>query len=78
MSKKYQDGIAPYRIWAIDRANDSYLFDSAELSAPKASRRGYLFFYRGKAFVVYLCTSDFVYGKNSHVPGGMACRVPND
>jgi hypothetical protein len=70
--KEFQDGIPPHREWVIDRENGSYLFDSAGLSDPKASRRGYLFFYRGKAFAVYLCTSDLVYAKSSHAPGGKA------
>jgi hypothetical protein len=71
IQKEFQDGIPPHREWVIDRANDSYLFGSAELSDSKASRAGCLFFFRGKVSVVYLCTSDFVYGKSSHVPGGM-------
>jgi hypothetical protein len=56
--------------WAIDRVNDSYLFNSRGLGNPKIYRDGYLFFYRGKAFGVYVYSSDYVYDKNCHAPEG--------
>jgi hypothetical protein len=71
LQREFQDGIPPHRRWAVDRENDSYLFWFGEISDTKLSRSGFLFFYRGKAFVVYMCTSACVYGKSSHDPGGM-------
>jgi hypothetical protein len=62
--------VSLYDKWAIDRKNDSYLFDSRGLSDTKVYRRGYMFFYRGKAFGVYVYMSNYV-EKNSPVPKGM-------
>ncbi|MDR1281725.1 MAG: hypothetical protein LBK99_13005 [Opitutaceae bacterium] len=48
--------------WAIDRENDSYLFHSRGLGNSKIHRDGYLFFYQGKAFGVYVNTLGRDYG----------------
>jgi hypothetical protein len=71
IQKEFQDGIPPQREWVIDRENDSYLFRFCEIADGWRCCRGYLFFYRGKALAVYMCTRGCAYGKNSHVPGGM-------
>ncbi|MDR2031182.1 MAG: hypothetical protein LBP86_02740 [Azoarcus sp.] len=71
IQKECHDGVPPYGKWAIDRDNASYLFWFCEMGAARVCRRGYLFFYRGKAFAVYMCTRGCVYEEDSHVPGGM-------
>jgi hypothetical protein len=55
--------------WAIDRENDSYLFRSRGLGNSKIHRDGYLFLYRGKAFGVYVYTSNHV-DKGYYAPKG--------
>ena len=71
LQREFQDGIPPHRRWAVDRENDSYLFGFGEISDCKVSRAGYLFFHRGRASAVYICTSACVYGKSSHDSGGV-------
>ncbi|MDR1661987.1 MAG: hypothetical protein LBR95_06125 [Azoarcus sp.] len=56
--------------WAIDRENDSYLFESYGLTDRKIMRRGYIFF-RNKAFGVYMHMSNYVSERrNNYVPKG--------
>jgi hypothetical protein len=58
--------------WAIDRASDSYLFWFDELSYSKIQRDGYMFFFQGKAFSVFLHTTNYVHGsRQRYVPKGM-------